>query len=118
MDMLNVKIILEKKKHKLKGNNYKCVCCLRNREETTYHLFFSCPFSQDCWRYLNIHWNFNLDFYSMMDEAKQKFNNDFFIEVFMIASWHIWKQRNGFIFNRGRPSLQNWKWGFFEEAFL
>jgi hypothetical protein len=54
----------------------------------------------------------------MMEEAKQQFTNNFFMEVFMIGSWHIWKQRNGFIFNRGRPSFQNWKHGFVEEAFL
>jgi hypothetical protein len=118
MDRFNVRNILRRKKHKLEGNNYNCVLCSENREETTFHLFFSCPFSQDCWRYLNINWNFNLDFYSMMDDARHHFTSNFFMEVFMIAAWLIWKQRNDFIFNRGRPAFQQWKTGFLEEASL
>jgi hypothetical protein len=108
MDRLNVRNILRRKKHKLEGNNYNCVLCSHKREETTFHLFFTCPFSQDCWSYLNINWNFNLDLYSMMDDAKSQFSNNFFMEVFMLAAWLIWKQRNDFIFNR-QPS-SNGKW--------
>jgi hypothetical protein len=26
-------------------------------EETTFHLFFSCPFGGECWRHLNTNWN-------------------------------------------------------------
>jgi hypothetical protein len=36
----------------------------------------------------------------------------------MLGAWLIWKQRNDAIFNRGRPTLQCWKWGFIEEASL
>jgi hypothetical protein len=43
--------------------------CSMGREETTFHLFFSYPFSHQCWRHLNINWNVNLDLYSMMTEA-------------------------------------------------
>jgi hypothetical protein len=118
VDMLNVRNILRRKNHKLEGNAYNCVLFPRNREETTFHLFFSCPSSRDCWNSLNIPWNFGLDFYPMMDEAKHQFGNEFFMETFMIAAWLIWKQRNAFIFNRGIPSFQNWKQGFLEEASL
>jgi hypothetical protein len=58
MDRLNVRNILRRKKHQLQGNNYNCVLCYENNEEATFHLFFSCPFSQDCWRHLNINWRF------------------------------------------------------------
>jgi hypothetical protein len=34
------------KKDKLEGYNYNCVLCYNNREENTFHLLFSCPFSQ------------------------------------------------------------------------
>jgi hypothetical protein len=54
MDRLNVRNILRRKKHKLKRKGYSCVLCPRNREETTFHLFFSCPFSQECWSTLHI----------------------------------------------------------------
>jgi hypothetical protein len=118
MDRLNVRNILRRKKHKLEGNNYNWVLCFNNREETTFHLFFSCPFSQACWSSLNIHWNFTTDFYTMMDGAKSQFTHNFFMEVFIIAAWLIWKQRNNFIFNKVRPSFQGCKSGFLDEARL
>jgi hypothetical protein len=39
MDRLNVRNILRRKKHKLQGNNYNCVLCYENTEETTFHIF-------------------------------------------------------------------------------
>jgi hypothetical protein len=107
MDRLNVRNILRRKTHKLEGNNYNCVFYTNGREETIFHLFFICPFSLNCWRYPNISWNFNTDFYSMMDEAKSQFGKEFFMQVFMIASWRIWMQRNDFIYNRGRSTFNS-----------
>jgi len=40
------------------------------------------------------------------------------METFIIAAWHIWKQRNNFIFDRDRPSFSSWKNLFSEEAKL
>jgi hypothetical protein len=54
MDRLNARNILRRKKIKLECDNYNFVLCSRNREETTFHLFFSCPFSKECWKHLNI----------------------------------------------------------------
>jgi hypothetical protein len=33
----------------------------------------------------------------MMELARNDFNHAFFMEVFIIATWQIWKQRNGLI---------------------
>jgi hypothetical protein len=104
MDRLNTRNLLKRKKHKLEGNNYNCILYDHNVEETAFHLFFSCPFSQACWQHLNMHWNFQSDFFQMMMQSKQQYKNPFFMEIFIIAAWHIWKQRNNFIFDRGRPS--------------
>jgi len=54
----------------------------------------------------------------MLIQAKQQFSNPYFMEIFTIAAWQIWKQRNNFIFDRGRPSLDSWKFSFSEEARL
>jgi len=36
MDRLNTRNILKRKKQKLEGDNYNCVLCNRNMEETTF----------------------------------------------------------------------------------
>jgi hypothetical protein len=54
----------------------------------------------------------------MMEEARQSFNIDFFMEVFIIGAWQIWKERNNFIFNRANPSFRSWKLSFLDEAML
>jgi hypothetical protein len=118
MDMLNVRNILRRKKHKIQDNNYNCPICTMNVEETTFHLFFKCPFSTQCWKHLGITWDFNLPFHMMMVKARHLFNSDFFMEIFILGTCLIWKQRNNSIFNRGRATLQGWKKGFIEEAML
>jgi hypothetical protein len=40
------------------------------------------------------------------------------MEVFIIAAWQIWKQRNNFIFDRGQQSFIGWKKEFRVEALL
>ena len=57
MDRLNTRNILRRKKQKLQGNNYNCVISNSNIEESAFHLFFSCPFSQTCWQHLGTSWN-------------------------------------------------------------
>jgi hypothetical protein len=54
----------------------------------------------------------------MMEEARSHFSSNFFMEIFIIEAWLIWKQRNDFIFSRARPSLRSWKLGFIKEASL
>jgi hypothetical protein len=105
MDMLNTRNILKRKNFKVQGDNYSCALCQLQREETAFHLFFNCPFSQDCWRHLNIQWNHQIDFFATFQQARDLHGSPFFIEVFIIAAWQIWKQRNNFIFDRGRPSF-------------
>ena len=41
-------------------DDYSCVLCNTNLEETYLHLFFECPFSQECWDNIPINWNLNL----------------------------------------------------------
>jgi hypothetical protein len=118
MDRLNTRNILKRKKQKLEGNNYNCVLCNNSTEETAFHLLFDCPFSKTCWQHLGINWDFTREFFEMMQQAKTQSQNPFFMEFFIIAAWQIWKQRNNFIFDRGRPSFISWKSSFCEEARL
>jgi hypothetical protein len=89
------------------------VSCAFITGKKPYYISFSYPYSQNCRRYLNIGWNFSMDFYSMMDVAKDHFFNNFFMEVFMLVVWLIWKERNDFIFNRGIRDIAHRRLGFF-----
>ncbi|GJN13307.1 hypothetical protein PR202_ga31663 [Eleusine coracana subsp. coracana] len=89
MDRLNTRNILKRKKQKLEGNNYNCVLCPHQSEETIFHLFIECPFSQECWRHLGIQWATGVGFYPMMDQAKEQAPHPFFMEIFTLAAWQI-----------------------------
>jgi hypothetical protein len=54
----------------------------------------------------------------IMINTRQQFNSEFFMEIFMLGVWLIWKQRNNTIFNRDRATFQGWKRGFIDEALL
>jgi hypothetical protein len=84
------------------------VLCNLDIEEYTYHLIFQCPFSERCWNYLGIHWDHGLYFFDTIMKAKREWQFDFFMEVFAIAAWEIWKQRNEKIFRGSAPSFQAW----------
>jgi len=48
-----------------------------------------------------------------MHQAKVQYQSTFFMEIFTIAAWEIWKQRNNFIFNSfypGRSPLELKSW--------
>jgi hypothetical protein len=118
MDRLNVRNILRRKNYRIQGNNYNCVLCSRNVEESTFHLFFTCEFTKKCWDYLQIHWDTEVGFFTMMEKARQQYTPGFFMEIFILGAWETWKQRNDHIFNRRIPSFSNWKRGFVKEAQL
>jgi len=118
MDRLNTRNLLKRKRYKLEGNNYNCVLCLTQREEMAFHLFFSCPFALECWQQIGVQWQFGNPFFQMMEMARQDFNHTFFMEAFIIAAWHIWKQRNNLIFENCPVSTVSWKRNFKEECLL
>jgi hypothetical protein len=117
LDRLNTRNMLKRKGYKLEGNNYDYVMCPAQREETTFHLFFSCPFASECWRRIGIQWQMDVPFFRMMELAKNHFNHSF-MEVFIIAAWHIWKERNNLIFENSQASISSWKRNFKAECTL
>ena len=86
MDRLNTRNLLRRRNYSIEGNNYNCVLCSDNSEETAFHLFFSCNFSKSCWQTIGIEWRRNMNFFQMMKKAKQDFSHWLFMEVFIIAS--------------------------------
>jgi hypothetical protein len=47
----------------------------------------------------------------MIIEAQRLFQKAFFMEIVIMATWHIWKQRNSKKQNK-TPSLADWQTGF------
>jgi hypothetical protein len=105
-DRLNTRNLLRRKKMIL--DNYSCVLCSQNTEETLYHLFFLCPFSIACWGPINIVWNTNLAPEDMIKEAYLSSNKRFFREVMILACWCIWTHRSSIIFYHQTSSIIRW----------
>jgi hypothetical protein len=107
-DRLNTRNML-KRRHFNIGSNFNCPLCSTGDEETLEHLFFSCTFSISCWTRLNITWNMGAGRFDMITQAKANFQEGLFFEIFTIASWGIWKERNDLIFKGITPSRNSWK---------
>ena len=97
-DRLNTRDMLDRRHCAKENDDLTCELCLNNIRETREHLFFFCPFSQHYWQHLRIAWNPDLEFFQIAVLARIQFNQRGFLEIFFIAAWHIWKQRNGKIF--------------------
>jgi hypothetical protein len=117
MDRLNTRNLLKRKKFKIEGEDYNCVLCASNREETAMHLFFTCSFANSCWHMIGIQWQIGSPFFQMLELARRDFNHSFFMEIFIIATWQIWKQRNGLIFENCPANTNMWKRNFKDECF-
>jgi hypothetical protein len=108
-DRINSRNLLKRRNYKVDNDDYNCVLCDHLIEETTYHMLFVCDFSRQCWEHLNIFWDHSLNFFDTMDLAKRQFGTSFFMEIFSVAAWEIWKQRNAKIFRHTRPTFLDWK---------
>ena len=95
-----------------------CVLCAARDYEDRFHLFFGCTFSQRVWSYLQIDWSLDDDMYSAITAARRSFAKPFFMEVVITACWHIWKTRNGKIFQNERPLFARWKNQFIHDMTL
>jgi hypothetical protein len=84
---------------------YNCVLCQEGMEETREHLFFDSSSSVSRWFSLGLVWDENATIHHKIYSAKYDFNQPFFMEIFMIGAWAIWKERNDLIFNHKPPSL-------------
>ena len=88
-------------------NSYSCAICNMNVEETLFHLFFECSFSQACWTYVGINWELNLPPLDMIITARNNFGSPMFREVLLTTCWSIWCSRNDLIFDGKACSMVN-----------
>jgi len=91
-------------------DDYSYVLCNSGFEETSFHLFFECAFSRDCWLItIPINWNMSLGPLDMILQARVDFDNGIFREILIIGCWVIWTTRNGVIFDNGQVNINLWK---------
>ena len=109
MNRLNTKFMLDHKNCAPPNCDLSCVLCQSAAVEDLMHLFFLCPFAQNCWSLLGITWDTTLSLEAMFIRAKLDYQGSCFMEKFLYAAWHIWKQRNGFIFEQKIPSFITWR---------
>jgi hypothetical protein len=105
-DRLNRNILRRKN---MELEDYSCVLCNSGQEETSFLLFFECPFSQTYWNTIHINWNLNLSPLDMVIDARESFGSNIFREIFITACWCIWLIRNGIIFDNEQGSISAWK---------
>jgi hypothetical protein len=114
-DRLNTKDMI-KRRHWNVTDEYHCVLCPAHCYEDRIHLFFECVFSMRVWNYLQIDWSVGDTIEEKFIHARKEFGKPFFTEVVILAAWHIWKQRNGLIFQHTRPSFRAWRRDFIHEV--
>jgi len=82
--------------------------CNAGSEEDIIHLFFDCPFARSCWQALQIQWTADNELCSKLINSRTINAHMLFMDIFLIASWEIWKLRNDKIFNQGIPTRTRW----------
>jgi hypothetical protein len=107
VDRLNTKNMLRRRHYTMVDNNYACMLCQNPPEETVEHLFFTCPFSQQCWARLGVSWPASGNRITLLHEGRDRWRRPLFMDVFMLAAWSIWKERNNKHF-RGIPHSFNY----------
>jgi hypothetical protein len=60
----------------------------------------------------------SLDIQLIIGQAKRSFRQPFFMEVVIVACWHIWLIRNAAIFRGKRPIFARWKASFIHDMYM
>jgi hypothetical protein len=63
-------------------------------------------------------WSPQSSVFQMLQQQRSTLQHPFFMEVFMIATWCIWNERNAKIFNNKLPSVATWKQSLANEVKL
>jgi hypothetical protein len=82
------------------------------------HLFFECSAATTRWFMIGIQWNVQGNIFQMLMQEKAQLNILGFMDLFMIATWCIWKERNDLVFNGKPPSPSAWEQRFMNEVRL
>jgi hypothetical protein len=117
VDRLNTRNMLRRRNYTI-NSSYNCLMCPSPPEETIEHMIFLCPFSRQCWTKLQICWPVSGDRLHLIEDYKRQWKQPMFMEVLMLGSWGIWKERNNMLFNNVKLDTQRWLARFKEDFSL
>jgi hypothetical protein len=106
-DRLNTRNLPRRKNFKLQS--YQCVVRNCNEEETLVHLFWACPFADQCWNFICPQRNKRLSILEALEDMKARINLPFAMEIIMLAAWGIWIVRNNKVFKDQNVVFHSWK---------
>jgi len=113
-DRISTRELLKRKNMALQ--DFTCVLCSNNTEESLLHLFLECPFAAQCWGAINIQIAQYSDPFEFLLSFRNQLGVPFFMEIIILMAWSIWKSRNDQIFRQLQPSFHGAK-QFFKEEF-
>jgi hypothetical protein len=117
VDRLNTNSMLQRRHLNVQSSPI-CVMCNLGELETIEHLFFDCPFAQECWSTIGITWDESLQLFDRLTQARSSHVIPFFAEAALIAAWELWKLRNDKVFQRRDPSPGLWLSNFKSQCLL
>jgi hypothetical protein len=89
-----------------------------NHEGTLAHLFWSCPFAQQCWAFVCPQVSNQKSVLEAFYDIKDTLKLPFVVEIIILAAWRIWIIRNRNFFEDQNPSFSAWKIVFKQELQL
>jgi hypothetical protein len=116
MDRLSTRKLLKRKNMLLQ--DYSCILCNANVEESLFHLFLDCPFAVQCWAYIDIQVDADLNPFQNLQNFRDQLQVPFFMEIIILMCWSIWKARNDLIFRQMNPSFLLTKQNFLDDLQL
>ncbi|PNT72149.1 hypothetical protein BRADI_2g40432v3 [Brachypodium distachyon] len=100
------------------GEEHCVLCPTHQLEDWKHFFFFGCNFIARIWKFLQVDWDDGPSVDVIVCRAASSFGNPFFLEVVLVACWHISKLQNGLIFNHVRPTFGVWSAAFTRDMSL
>lgn len=107
MVRLNTQDMLQRRNSNVQSGT-NCILCPHNCRETRDYLFFECVFVNHCWALIGITWVDTTNAHTRLHIAKQASTTSFFMDIFLVAAWEIWKLHNAIIFGNQHETHQLW----------
>ena len=106
-DRINTRNLLQRKTFNVPSAS--CVLCDHETDETSYHLIWDYPFALGCWDSITTHRQRGISIYDEIINSRFAYPKGIAMDIIIMGSWHIWMQRNDFIFKNKIPSITNWR---------